>query len=142
MNLEHTLSLHGGGPGSGCRGPNCGRPPLSAGPEGDLKEGEYYHGTSIANARKILRSGIKTSRFGSVSTSIWKSDALFHARRASKEGDDIALIVVKHPGLREGKDAGEYSVPYSLGPETVQRVEYYHHLDSQDTPAFRVHKQK
>src|SRR5208283_337773 len=26
MNLEATLSIYGGGQGSGCQGPNCGRP--------------------------------------------------------------------------------------------------------------------
>lgn len=27
MNLATTISIHGGGPGSGCQGPNCGRKP-------------------------------------------------------------------------------------------------------------------
>jgi hypothetical protein len=30
MNMAATIRLYGGGPGSGCEGPNCGRPPLSA----------------------------------------------------------------------------------------------------------------
>ena len=31
MNLKETLELYAGGPGSGCHGPNCGRPKGGAG---------------------------------------------------------------------------------------------------------------
>lgn len=32
MNLQATLFLYGGGPGSGCQGPDCGRKPGAASP--------------------------------------------------------------------------------------------------------------
>lgn len=35
MNLQTTLSIYAGGPGSGCQGPNCGRP---EGVHGDVRE--------------------------------------------------------------------------------------------------------
>jgi predicted kinase len=35
LNLQSTINLYGGGPGSGCQGPNCGRP---AGPSSDPRD--------------------------------------------------------------------------------------------------------
>lgn len=43
MNLTSTIELHAGGPGSGCKGPNCGRP-----------KGEIYHHTSPLGVLGIL----------------------------------------------------------------------------------------
>lgn len=34
MNLSTTIEIHAGGPGSGCRGDDCGRKPISLGPNG------------------------------------------------------------------------------------------------------------
>lgn len=47
MNLETTIQIQAGGPGSGCVGSNCGRPKT------------YYHGTRSGLVGKIKKEGIK-----------------------------------------------------------------------------------
>lgn len=48
MNLQTTLSIYAGGLGSGCNGPNCGRP------SGDF----VYHTTHTKNVAKIEEKGL------------------------------------------------------------------------------------
>ena len=48
MNLAATLSMYAGGPGSGCQGPNCGRP----------RTVTFYHGTTGQALRGILKNGL------------------------------------------------------------------------------------
>lgn len=57
MNLTATIKLYGGGPGSGCRGENCGRPSTGEKPQQTLHQ--FYHGTVLPSAKKILVEGIK-----------------------------------------------------------------------------------
>jgi hypothetical protein len=54
MNLESTLEVYGGGPGSGCQGPNCGRHKGS----GDV----VYHVTHTKNVNKIKKEGLKVGK--------------------------------------------------------------------------------
>lgn len=68
MNLDTILSVYGGGLGSGCKGPNCGRPKLDAphdtskiisvdfdGTIASHKPGEYSLGRPLKNGLKFLR---------------------------------------------------------------------------------------
>jgi hypothetical protein len=65
MNLATTLTIYGGGPGSGCRGPNCGRPSIGGKEQAHvvakvlLKGSKYlYHGTSSKSIKRIKNSGL------------------------------------------------------------------------------------
>lgn len=47
MNMASTVVIYGGGPGSGCQGPNCGRHVV------------LYHGTAAENVDSIRNEGLK-----------------------------------------------------------------------------------
>lgn len=52
MQLEQTLTIYAGGPGSGCKGSDCGRP--STGPTST-----WWHGTLSASAKQIFKEGLR-----------------------------------------------------------------------------------
>lgn len=54
MLMSATISLHGGGPGSGCRGPNCGRKSTGMSERTEA----FYHGTVLPSAKAILQQGL------------------------------------------------------------------------------------
>jgi hypothetical protein len=57
MNLESTLSIYGGGQGSGCNGPNCGRPAKKAGAALDPKLDEKpSNKKNMHDIAKVLQS--------------------------------------------------------------------------------------
>lgn len=45
MNLTETISMYAGGPGSGCRGPNCGKGFRKTGTSDELHPGGEFKGT-------------------------------------------------------------------------------------------------
>ena len=56
MNLQELLEITAGGKGSGCSGPNCGRPKGHKGEHGT--KGETYHGTSAVFVNSIMKNGL------------------------------------------------------------------------------------
>jgi hypothetical protein len=53
MNLEVTLSVYGGGPGSGCVGPNCGRPKINFSQVSRF-EGRYVSGLMTRDGKIVM----------------------------------------------------------------------------------------
>lgn len=99
MNLAATIIL-AGGPGSGCQGPNCGRPAI----EFPGKKNIFYHGTSARNAARIRKQGLqvgqsgnykwKTSKYVSLTTDYLQADH-FGAKAARKSNDPQGWVVFK-----------------------------------------------
>lgn len=124
MRLASTLELQAGGPGSGCSGPNCGRP-------------EVYHGTLGKLAGNIFKNGLKPggAKLGSARV-VWATKDLEEALgygisrvQDSKKPDQIALIVVdpKKAGFTQAyKDMNmQYVVSKGVVPESIKRIEIY-----------------
>ncbi len=88
MNISSTISLYGGGPGSGCNPEvgKCGRP-----------ETEGYHGTSPKDVRKILTFGLKPGYDKHVWLTNSKEEALliYAAPKAMGLGKRLGLTTVK-----------------------------------------------
>jgi len=59
MNLATTIELYAGGEGSGCQGPNCGRPKTRI-------PVQLFHGTTLTNALSIVEHGFKANEEGYV----------------------------------------------------------------------------
>jgi hypothetical protein len=127
LDLQKSIYIYAGGPGSGCRGDNCGRPSTGGTP--------VYHGTQLGFAKKILKEGLKagdvvgTSHYrvawGTSSRNIALSYA---AEKASEEWGKkkpqkyCALVVVK-----SGQVANQLAVnQISYVPaKEIDRVEVY-----------------
>lgn len=60
MNLACSVELYAGGPGSGCRGTNCGRKVQMAKDAAYLQNANAaYHTTPASNVPSILKNGIR-----------------------------------------------------------------------------------
>jgi len=127
--VKKLKGLHAGGEGSGCRGPNCGRP----------SEVVAYHGTSDEAARKIFKEGLVPGpNLKSVYASDDKEVALGYAReRASKTLDEeaynraeVGLVVVdpEKAGMDQSYSS-HYTVVGKVPPEAILRVEFYRLAD-------------
>src|ERR1039457_3478906 len=65
MNLATSISIYAGGPGSGCTGPNCGRPAKKAGSVMDPKLDEKpFHKANMSKMSKVLEAHSFTKASG------------------------------------------------------------------------------
>jgi hypothetical protein len=141
MNLQSTISIYGGGTGSGCNPEKgkCGRHSTGQ---------PIYHGTSLEAAKKILQDGIMKSSIGQAGIPVVyatknKSTALSFAYGAaeyygsSKGATEAALVVLKPeaekelPHLKETqmgafpKGIKEIDFKTDIPPKYIDRVEVY-----------------
>lgn len=114
MNLQATIWIYGGGPGSGCHGPDCGRPSLgnqtlpttslvpTTAPETPKKwrkynpnavAGYFRHGTTIADMYKTL-----AAKEGE-----WHPISDFETRHAGKANIGYRVQELKYTGKRSGR---------------------------------------
>lgn len=56
VNLTAAIEIQAGGPGSGCRGDDCGRPSTGQASKGKVRV--FYHGTTEKAGRLIARRGL------------------------------------------------------------------------------------
>jgi hypothetical protein len=119
MNLESTLSVYSGGPGSGCQGSNCGR-----------KRSKFiFHGTSEKSARSILVQGLKSDTLQYAADN--RKQAIEYAQFRRGDGN-AAVVVIKNPkknGFYE-TDPDEdnrkiYESAHDIAPKHIVKVELY-----------------
>lgn len=79
MNLSATIELHGGGPGSGCRGADCGRPSIGKGVD------VFYHGTVLPSAKAILKEGLKPHSEKTFKTGNYPPESPYHHKEGIPE---------------------------------------------------------
>lgn len=88
MNLATTISLYGGGAGSGCRGGNCGRPKLAGRTQ--------FQGLSISLEHKAGQYRKGETREGKK----WKHLMMYHygyfRRTKAPDGDHLDVYVGPH----------------------------------------------
>jgi len=121
MNQLATLELFAGGPGSGCRGDNCGRP--SKGKQRETKEKfvVFYHGTSVEGADRIKKEGILKSK-----AKMKTVDVTDIPHRALDYGDK--LVVVKVPESLAKKfvnmtsDGPDWAFNGNIPPQFIHEV--------------------
>lgn len=102
MNLATTIALYGGGVGSGCKGPNCGRPktkaatPPSEPVEGTgwYKEGKFY---PITREGKMESDHMATAREVGLATN--KESNLMDVLK--KHPTLARVVVLSHAGLAD-----------------------------------------
>lgn len=130
MNLASTLTLLAGGSGSGCRGPNCGRPKT------------IYHGTTAENVRGILKSGLKPGwaknyddvpplKSPRVFALTDKEEALRHRYSSYEKHWDLAVVHIdtdKHKFRKWPGAEGLYTSDKTVR-SGIARVEIYKHED-------------
>jgi hypothetical protein len=104
MNLESTISIYSGGPGSGCTGPNCGRRPS-----------QLLHGTTLTNAVKIAKRGFKPNEEGYVHFTPLHDIAESYGAMHDKAYAVVYFNVPKDMSLEKDPDPEEL-----LGPGAVR----------------------
>jgi hypothetical protein len=125
MNLAMTVEIRAGGAGSGCNpaAGHCGRPKF------------VYHGTTVENAKKILRTGLKPSKNmlgeNGVSTTESVRTALNYAYNLAKgkKPNEVAVVVVhNHPksGLEKAGARGGAGHWFSKGAVDRKYVKGVH----------------
>jgi len=103
MNLKTTINLQAGGPGSGCTGPNCGRPAHFAETRGGKNEV-----SSINQEIKFMKKMLKR-----------KSGATTQQRKRYR-----ALIKIYQAHLRGlGRQLTHQYPPVSISPKAVRKAE-------------------
>lgn len=128
MNICATITLHAGGPGSGCKGPNCGRPRTNV----------FYHGTVEENVHSILNNGlIDKDNVGVVYTTTSKRMALtfgmmktedYHRQTKTRDRNNlpVALVVMKK-SWKPSRVTGiqPIGIAKNIPPSMIDRVELY-----------------
>lgn len=157
MNLQQTLDLYGGGPGSGCQGSNCGRPPGSGHPEDHSR---YTGERTVANEKDIRNRmpGIKRqntkARFerdlreaefkktGKVATGKIQIRELLPSGMDQPHYEIRLGTQSKVVGESELKDLGydESDVTESLGKSKEQILKDYNSRAKQDRKLLRQNK--
>lgn len=84
MNLATTISIFAGGPGSGCRGRNCGR------------KRTYYHGTTSSNVYSILQNGLKKGRRVYISSN-YNTASMYADLRSRELGEKPIVLEIRIP---------------------------------------------
>lgn len=138
---DEITDVFAGGPGSGCRGENCGRPAV-------------YHGTLNDYAKNILQRGLLVSKAMGTKR-IWASELKKEALRYAIQGTvgavrekmigksekeitaalkrkQVALVVIENPG-KAGFDADSFAVhetPVSVPARLISRIEIYNLSDA------------
>ncbi len=113
MNLAVAISLYGGGPGSGCTGPNCGRKPL------DLIREAERQGFRV----KELGSGVRSPRASWIApgrTHAIDNGDQEHSQVATKLGTDWRQMI--RDGWVRKVDHNTFEVA-AITPEVVSKIE-------------------
>jgi RNA:NAD 2'-phosphotransferase (TPT1/KptA family) len=103
VKLSTTVNLQFGGPGSGCRGPNCGRPKT------------LYHGTTQKVLASILKNGLEpTKSHEKYYRKVWVSSDYKTASDYAKQSASRGFPgIILH--IRNAKELGFEYVPGTKG---------------------------
>lgn len=126
MNLFAAIEVYSGGVGSGCKGPNCGRPAT------------LYHGTKVSNVDSIAKYGLTKgfilpwNKKPSVSLTSKRKEAHQYAKKAEGLNWKSYAVVVVDSRKTNAKAQKDYKgKPYSyyyathVPPKSIKRIEIY-----------------
>jgi hypothetical protein len=133
---DNPQKIAAGGPGSGCRGSNCGRPKL-----------ELYRGIDARYVKDTLKHGLVTHNAWSADekgTKVFvtrnKQTALGYADFHRSEGAKRLAVVVLHgdkvlaadPQHKENRAQNEIGLSKPIAAEHIHRIEIYNTKDLQE----------